>query len=43
MEVVRGYSRALLEKLVHLGKGARAADERRTVIKRLEERRKRER
>ena len=43
MEVVRGYSRGLLERLAHLSKGARATDERRALTKRLAERRKRDR
>ena len=40
--VVRLQALCLLERLAHLGPGARAAGERRRVVKQLEERRRRE-
>ena len=40
--VVRQQALCLLERLAHLGPGARAARERRKVVKQLEERRRRE-
>ena len=40
--VVRLQALCLLERLAHLGPGARAAGERRRVVKELEERRRRE-
>ena len=43
VEVVRGHAICLLERLAHLGPGARAADQRRALAMRLEERRRRER
>ena len=40
--VVRLQALCLLERLAHLGPGARAAGERRRVVQQLEERRRRE-
>ena len=42
-QIVRGYSMSLIEKLAHLGKGAREADKRRGLTKKLEEQRRRDR
>ena len=43
VEVVRGQALCLLDRLAHLGPGARAADKRRQVTLRQEEARRRER
>ena len=43
VEVVRGQATCLLDRLAHLGPGARAADKRRQVTLRQEEARRRER
>ena len=40
IQIVRSNALCLLERLTHLGPGARAAGERRKVVQRLEERRK---
>ena len=40
VQVVRGQALCLLERLAHLGPGARAAGERRRVVEGLEERRR---
>ena len=42
VQVVRGHSLCLLDRLAHLGPGARAAGERRRLVESLEERRKQE-
>ena len=42
IEVVRSQSLCLLERIAQLGKGARKAGERRRVVQRLEETRKRQ-
>ena len=43
VEVVRGEALCLMDRLAHLGPGARAADKRRQVTLRQEEARRRER
>ena len=42
VQVVRGQALCLLERLAHLGPGARAAGERRQLVVRLDERRRQE-
>ena len=42
VEVVRSNALCLLERLAYLGPGVRAASERRKVVQRLEERRRRQ-